>query len=390
MCLTLPAFAVAMALIFGAPGPVLVLAALAGAAIGVAWARKSWAELLDEAVDLTIERDSATAELLDAHTDMAFRERLDQSLRASSNESATIELVLRAVAEVLPETEVSLLLNLPDEAKVGWSVQLRGGSAQAAVPVPDKPGCLAFSSLSTITAATSHAVDSCEHLRSDTDNTSSVCIPLRLGDRSLGAINALGAPGQLPSAAAIERAEWAVSRGAIRIAEQRLQRGPSSAGTPDPVTGLPGLPALRHQLKDLIRTLMPFCVSIVSIDQYEDIRLGQGEEAAEIALEFLADAMTSTLRPGDFICRIGGPDFGVVLKDCSARQATAVIERMRESLALLLALESQTAFTCSAGIVESHQATSLDELLDMAHDAMLKASAAGGNRVLLAFEADHM
>lgn len=390
MCLTLPAFAVAMALVLGAPGPVLVLAALAGGAIGVAWARKSWAELLDETVDLTIARDSAAAELLDAHIDKTFRERFDQSLRATSNEPATIELVLRAVAEVFPEGEVSLLLNLPDEERAGWQVRLRGGSAQAAVPLPDKPGCLAFTTLSTVAATSAHAVDACEHLRGESGDASSLCIPLRLGDRTLGSINVRGAPGELPGASAVERAEWAVGRAALRITEQRLQRGPSSAGTPDPVTGLPGLPALRHQLKDLIRTLAPFCVSIISIDRYDEIRYVQGEEAAEIALGFVADALTSTLRPGDFICRIGGPDFAVVLKDCSARQATAVVERMRESLALLLALESETTFTCSAGIVESHQATSLDELLDMAHDAMTRAAAAGGNRVLLAFEADHL
>lgn len=396
MCLILPGFAVGTALLLGAPGPTLVFAALSGGAIGVAWARKSWSAMIDQVVDATIERDAVQAQLDDTITGIAFRDRVDQSLRASTSESATIEIMLRAVAEVLPDSDVSMLLNLPNESKVGWRVELAGGTLRAAVPVPGTPTCLAFTSLSTIITPSSTAIDACEHLRSSGDESdapganASTCVPLRLGDRTLGAVNAQCAPGQPPTQSAIERIEWTVSASAVRIAEKRLQRGPSHAGTTDPVTGLPGQPAMRNQVKDLIRTLVPFCLAIVSVDRFEEIRYGEGDEAAEIALGFVADALTSTLRPDDFVSRIGESSFGVVLADCGSRQATAVIERTRESLALLLALESETVFTCSAGVVESHQGTSIDELMSMAMTAAEQAAAAGGNRVQLAFEADHL
>lgn len=390
MCLVLPALFVGVMLMLGASGPMLVLAATAGAAIGVAWARRSWSHMFDENVKLSIEHEIVESTLKNALVEMSFRERFDNSLRSSTDESTTIELTLRAVAEVLPDADVSLLLNLPNEPRIGWTVRLVRGHLEPAVPMPDTPSCLALANLATTTTSSTRTLDACGHLRDQPNDVSSVCIPLRLGDRTLGSVNALCAPGEPPDVQAIQLAEWSVSRAAVRIAEQRLQRGPSLSGAPDPVTGLPGVPALRHQLKDLIRTLVPFCVAAVSVDHFEGLRYGEGTEASEIVLSFVADALTSTLRPGDFVCRTGGGNFAVVLADCNARQATAVIERVRESLALLLALESTTAFTFSAGIVESHHATSLDELLEMAWKACEQATAAGGNRVSLAFEADHI
>ena len=48
---------------------------------------------------------------------------------------------LRAVSELVPDAEISLLLNVPDEPRIGWSVQLSGGALDAAVPVPSTPTC---------------------------------------------------------------------------------------------------------------------------------------------------------------------------------------------------------------------------------------------------------
>ena len=55
MCLILPGFAVGTALLLGAPVPTLVFAALSGGAIGVSWARKSWAAMIDQVVDAAVE-----------------------------------------------------------------------------------------------------------------------------------------------------------------------------------------------------------------------------------------------------------------------------------------------------------------------------------------------
>ncbi len=328
----------------------------------------------------------AEQELLEERLDQEFRERLERALLVAEAEPAALRTGLRAVAEIMGHAEVSLLLSVPDEPRVGWQIRLQGGSLEQAVPLAHTPSCTALSSGSVAVSASSAALDACAHLHDPLGETSSVCIPLRLGDRTLGSVCITSAPGELPPSAAINRASWAVERTGVRVAEQRLQRGPSGAGQIDPITALPGAQALRHQLRDLVRTLSPFCVGIIQIDEFA--LLGSQHSAAESddALRLLADVLCTTLRPEDLICRLDGPRFAIVLADCSASQATAALERARESLALLLVSQENLPFTCSAGLVESHCATSLDQIVQLAEEACSQAHAHGGNRVVLATE----
>jgi len=328
----------------------------------------------------------AQQELLGERLDQEFRVRLERALITAEAEPATLRTGLRAVAELLPDAEVSLLLSVPDEPRVGWKIRLVGGALEQAVPLADTPSCTALSTASIALATSSSALDACAHLHDPLSETSSVCIPLRLGDRTLGSVCVTSAPGEVASSALISSAAWVVERTGVRVAEQRLQRGPSVAGHTDPITALPGAQALRHQLRDLVRTLAPFCVGIISIDEFASLATHHSSAQAEDALRLMADVLCTTLRPEDLICRLDGPRFAIVLADCSAAHATAALERARESLALLLVAQENLPFTCSAGLVESHRATSLDQIVQLAEAACLQAHAGGGNRVMLATE----
>jgi diguanylate cyclase (GGDEF)-like protein len=343
--------------------------------------------LLDAVVRTNLDRAELEVVLHEERADRDFRDRLERALQLTPAEPATLRTGLRALAEVLPEADVSLLLNVPGEPRVGWEVRLVDGSLEPAVPLADTPGCAALASSTTVVTASSNALDACAHLHDPAVELSGVCIPLRLGDSTLGTVCITNAPGEVPDRRVLELAEWAVERTGVRVSEQRLQRGPSRAGRPDPVTSLPGPAALRHQLRDLVRTLAPFCVAVISVDGYEQLRYEYGDAESDDALRVTADVLCTTLRPDDLVCRLDGPRFAVVLAECTAGQATAALERVRESLALLLAAEGDPPFTCSAGIVESHRATSLEQILELAGEACASAHDAGGNRVSLAREA---
>jgi diguanylate cyclase (GGDEF)-like protein len=340
--------------------------------------------LRDSVVSATLDRGEMEHALLAERADRDFRARSERALQLATAEPVTLRTGLRAVAEAMPDAEVTLLLNVPDEPRVGWVVRLVDGGLEAAVPIEGTPSCVALATATTVTTATSESLEACGHLHDPHVEVSAICVPMRLGDRLLGTVCLTSAPGDVPDPAALARVEWVVERTGVRVAEQRLQRGPSMAGRPDPITNLPGPAALRHQLRDLVRTLSPFCVAIIALDAFEQLGYDYGEEMADDALRIVADVLCTTLRPGDLVCRIEGPRFAVVLDECTATQATAAMERVRESLALLLASEGDPPFTCSAGIVESHRATSLDEILELADSACVEARAAGGNRVALA------
>ena len=89
------------------------------------------------------------------------------------------------------------------------------------------------------------------------------------------------------------------------------------------------------------------------------------------------------------MCRYGGDTFLAVFPKCSTMNAAAAMERVRESLVLHIAETGEPAFTCSSGVADSNQGTSIDELLGSADLAMSMAKYEGGNRVRTAvFEVD--
>jgi diguanylate cyclase len=149
---------------------------------------------------------------------------------------------------------------------------------------------------------------------------------------------------------------------------------------------LPGPGTLDRNLRELTRSLTPFCLSILDIDDFPDVRLQYGDTEADETLRLMADTLRLTLRPDDLVCRLEGARYGVLLGNCAAPQASAALERVREALVLAIAADEGPHFTFSAGVVESHRATSMEDLLEQARAAAKDAHANGGNRVAVAHD----
>ena len=376
-------------------GPPLVAAAISGVlelgplvgallvAVGVVVSvaitmRHVVAPLRSEVLRARADANGLEIELVAQRAERDFRDRLERALEHSEAEPATLRTGLRAIAELAPDAEVSLLLNVPDEPRIGWTVRLVGGSLEAAEPVPDTPTCSALTADASVVTTSSGALDACAHLHDPGLDVSATCIPLRLGDRLLGSVCVVDAPGDAVDPDLRRRMEWVVDRTGARVAEQRLVNGPVLRARTDPLTGLPGSTALRHHLRDLVRSLSPFCVAVVEVDHYGEI---ETDLDADEAVRTVADVLCATLRPDDMVVRLDGARFAAVLRQCSADQASSALERVRESMTLLLAEGDGVHVTCSSGVVESHRATSIDEIVQLATDACEVAQCAGGNRV---------
>jgi len=74
----------------------------------------------------------------------------------------------------------------------------------------------------------------------------------------------------------------------------------------------------------------------------------------------------------------------IVLPDCSTDVAVAVLERVRENLALAIRTGQVPAFTVTFGVASSAYAEAFDDIVAIADQALLHAKAAGRNRVALA------
>jgi diguanylate cyclase (GGDEF)-like protein len=147
------------------------------------------------------------------------------------------------------------------------------------------------------------------------------------------------------------------------------------------MTGLPNHTSFRRELKQCIGSLTPFSLAICDVDGFAQYNEDHGDEAGDRALRIFASALSETLRPGDVCARYDGDVFAVIFPRCSMMHAQAALERVREALVLRAAEAGIAPLAWSAGIADSNQGSSVDELLESSDIALMVAKHEGGNRV---------
>jgi diguanylate cyclase (GGDEF)-like protein len=100
----------------------------------------------------------------------------------------------------------------------------------------------------------------------------------------------------------------------------------------------------------------------------------------------IANTIKLVLRKGDYVARIGGEEFVVLLKETSEAQAKFVAKKIRANVQRLQLEHDDNEFNCtvSIGIAASHGATyTFDVLFNQADKALYQAKPYGRNRCRL-------
>ena len=135
---------------------------------------------------------------------------------------------------------------------------------------------------------------------------------------------------------------------------------------------------------------MPYAIAYGDLDHFKVLNDTFGHEAGDHALRLFARVMRDAVRPADIVGRYGGEEFVIVLPECETDTAVAVLERVRERLALGLTSGRVPAFTVSFGVATSADGANFAEILAAADHALLAAKAAGRDRILLADESKRL
>jgi diguanylate cyclase (GGDEF)-like protein len=122
-------------------------------------------------------------------------------------------------------------------------------------------------------------------------------------------------------------------------------------------------------------------VALLDVDQFKQLNDGEGHPVADRALAAAADALRGAVRHGDFVARIGGDEFGLLLIDASAHAAAAIVERIRENAGAAARGCSQSPLTLSAGLAAGPTGRVL-ALVDAADAALRQAKQDGRNRTV--------
>lgn len=129
----------------------------------------------------------------------------------------------------------------------------------------------------------------------------------------------------------------------------------------------------------------------IDLDQFKIINDTSGHRAGDELLVQLAAAMREKLRPGDVLGRLGGDEFGVLLRGAPTVESAALAaDRLRTSIESFIFSWEQRSYTISAsiGVVMLKHAVSLRELFAHADAACYLAKDAGRNRVHVYAEDD--
>jgi diguanylate cyclase (GGDEF)-like protein len=142
----------------------------------------------------------------------------------------------------------------------------------------------------------------------------------------------------------------------------------------DVLTGLPNRRAWETNLDRALLDGEPFVLAMLDFDHFKDFNDTHGHPAGDRLLKETAAVWREELRSGDFLARLGGEEFALLLPQCTPADALMVVDRLRERVPY--------AQTCSAGMVIQEPGESSENLMMRVDAALYAAKSAGRDCVV--------
>jgi diguanylate cyclase (GGDEF)-like protein/putative nucleotidyltransferase with HDIG domain len=161
----------------------------------------------------------------------------------------------------------------------------------------------------------------------------------------------------------------------------------AEAAVRDPLTGLLNRRGyqerLATELEQARRADAPLSIVLGDLDAFKTLNDRLGHRHGDDALRRFADVCQSHLRGKDFIARVGGEEFAIVLPETSERDAVLIAERLRRAVAGELRAGDGARITASFGVAAFPQhGGNAEMLLDHADQAMYAAKSMGRDRTV--------
>jgi diguanylate cyclase len=142
---------------------------------------------------------------------------------------------------------------------------------------------------------------------------------------------------------------------------------------------------LTRQIDQARRQNSQLSVLTIDIDHFKQVNDSHGHDAGDMALQQVSQILSSALRGGDYIFRLGGEEFLVLLVEADLDQSMAIAEDIRRQIAdanLQLPNGSTLSTTLSIGVASHDGHPDYQRLLKHSDQALYQAKNAGRNRVV--------
>ncbi len=177
---------------------------------------------------------------------------------------------------------------------------------------------------------------------------------------------------------------------AVALSNARKYQSLMEEAQTDPLTGLHSRRFLMNMGAELLARMEAEgkCTSVIllDIDHFKMFNDRYGHLIGDVVLRETADLCKMVFRQEDLICRFGGEEYVALLPNVSAVVAGNVAERIRSRLERASFPGIESRVTASLGIATSRPGKKqrLEELIELADQAMYRAKEAGRNCVVLA------
>src|SRR6187401_5426 len=112
---------------------------------------------------------------------------------------------------------------------------------------------------------------------------------------------------------------------------QELQHAADEART-DPLTGIGNRKSFDERLQRLSAIIQrhgtPFSIVLIDVDHLKAVNDREGHAAGDELLQKLATLLRNSVRESDFVARIGGDEFALLLPQTPPEGAEAVVSRI--------------------------------------------------------------
>ena len=163
-----------------------------------------------------------------------------------------------------------------------------------------------------------------------------------------------------------------------------------SAAAIDKLTNLPNRKAfdigISVLLNDSQRHRTTLGLMLLDLDHFKAINDTYGHLAGDYVLTETAETLRSTIRSEDFICRWGGEEFVIVVRDCDEQHLMLLAEKIRAAIeaADYTFKGTSIAVTTSLGVATRIGGEYIDHMIYRADKALYRAKHAGRNQAVLA------
>jgi diguanylate cyclase (GGDEF)-like protein len=344
-------------------------------------------EGLNEMVRALIAAREAASSRDDALSDHSIR--LHQILDASRefSESLNLEYVVgsvrdstsaiggyeRVIVWLMDDEQKRLIDSEKSAASDAWTDTAQGLAGRAAksgrITFEGGAGQVRFSDSSTMPAR-------------------AIAIPLIVGARVVGVLEARHREAQVATREVVEVLEMLATHAATAIESARLHEVIEERSHVDALTRLLNRRRLEEDLdaecKRSARYGRPLAFVMLDVDHFKAFNDTHGHPQADTALQEVADVIAGSVRATDTAYRYGGEEFCVLLRETTAEDAMHFAERLRQRIEQRFTSGEIAGITASFGVADfSADSPTPRALVEAADAAMYESKHAGRNRVAL-------